>query len=124
VLPYTVLMLRGAYLAFEPGWLAASASLGRSPAATFWRVRLPLMRRAVLVAWAVGFTVSVAQYLPTLFVGAGRFPTLTTEALALATGGDRRLAAVAALTLAALPLLALAAALALPSAHPGHRQRG
>ena len=66
----------------------------------------------------MGFSVSVAQYLPTLFIGAGRFPTLTTEALALALGGDRRLAAVAALLLAALPLLALAAALAVPLSPP------
>ena len=78
-------------------------------------MRLPLLRRPMLVALAVGFSVSVAQYLPTVFVGAGRFPTLTTEALALALAGDRRLAAVAALLLAVLPLLALAAALAVPS---------
>ena len=88
----------------------------------FWRVRLPLLRRPILVALAVGFSVSVAQYLPTLFIGAGRFPTLTTEALALAVGGDRRLAAVAALLLAALPLLALAAALAVPSPRLGHQR--
>ena len=122
VLPYTVLMLRGPYLAFDPRWLAASSSLGGSPARSFWRVRLPLLRRPVLVALAVGFSVSVAQYLPTVFAGAGRFPTLTTEALALALAGDRRLAAVAALLLALLPLLALAAALAVPSPRLGYRQ--
>ena len=121
-LPYTVLMLRGPYLAFDPRWLAAGSTLGRSPTQLFWRVRLPLLRRPILVALAVGFSVSVAQYLPTLFIGAGRFPTLTTEALALAVGGDRRIAAVAALLLAALPLLALAAALAVPSARLGHRE--
>jgi putative thiamine transport system permease protein len=122
VLPYTVLMLREPYLALHPRWLAASRTLGRSQGYGFWRVRLPLLRRPILVALAVGFSVSVAQYLPTLFVGAGRFPTLTTETLALATGGDRRLAAVAALLLAALPLVALAAALSVPSARLGHRE--
>ena len=122
VLPYTFLMLRGPYLAFDPRWLAAGSTLGRSQTHLFWRVRLPLLRRPILVALAVGFSVSVAQYLPTLFVGAGRFPTLTTEALALATGGDRRIAAVAALVLAALPLLGLAGALRVPSARLGHRE--
>jgi putative thiamine transport system permease protein len=43
----------------------------------------------------VGFAVSVAQYLPTLFVGAGRFNTVTTEAVTLAGRrpalADRRL---------------------------------
>ena len=63
VLPYTVLMLRGPYLAFAPRWLAVGRSLGRGPAELFVRVRLPLMRRPILVALAVGFSVSVAQYL-------------------------------------------------------------
>lgn len=121
-LPYTLLMLRGPYLAFDPRWLASGRSLGSGPNRLFWRVRLPLLRRPLLVALAVGFSVSVAQYLPTLFIGAGRHPTLTTEALGLAVGGDRRVAAVAALLLAVLPLLALAAALAVPSARLGHRE--
>ena len=122
VLPYTLLMLRGPYLALEPHWIATGRTLGRSANQLFWRVRLPLLFRPTLVAMAVGFSVSVAQFLPTLFIGAGRFPTLTTEALALATGGDRRIAAVAALLLALLPWLSLAAALAVPSARPGHRE--
>lgn len=123
VLPYVVLMLRGPYLALDQQYVAASLALGSSSVKTFLRVRLPLLRRPILVALAVGFTVSVAQYLPTVFVGAGRFPTLTTEALGLAIGGDRRLAAVAGLLLAALPLLALGAALAVPSARLGRDHR-
>ena len=123
VLPYVVLMLREPYLAFDPRYLAASRVLGATPWRTFWRVRLPMLRRPVLVALAVGFSVSVAQYLPTVIVGAGRFPTLTTEALGLALGGDRRLAAVAALLLAVLPLLALAAALAVRSPRLGRQHR-
>lgn len=124
VLPYVLLMLREPYLALDARYVATSRALGASPARTFWRVRLPLLRRPLLVAAALGFTVSVAQYLPTLFVGAGRFPTLTTETLGLALGGDRRLAAAATLLLAALPLLALAGALAAPSPRLGrdHRQ--
>jgi putative thiamine transport system permease protein len=113
VLPYVVLMLREPYLALDPRYLAASRTLGSTPARTFWRVRLPLLRRPILVSLAVGFSVSVAQYL---------FPTLTTEALALALGGDRRLAAVAALLLAALPLLALGTALAVRSPRLGRQQ--
>ena len=74
VLPYTLLMLRGPYLAFDPRWLATGRTLGSGPNRLFWRVRLPLLRRPILVALAVGFSVSVAQYLPTLFIGAGRHP--------------------------------------------------
>jgi putative thiamine transport system permease protein len=61
----------------------------------------------------VGFAVSVAQYLPTLFAGAGRFATLTTEAVALAGGADRRVLGVYAFLQALLPLMAFAAVLAL-----------
>ena len=81
--------------------------LGASPARVFWRVKLPLLRRPVATAAAIGFAVSVAQYLPTLFAGAGRWPTLTTEAVALAATADRRVIAVAALLQALLPLLAI-----------------
>jgi len=54
---------------------------------------------------AVGFAVSVGQYPPTLLVGAGRVQTLTTEAVALASGGDRRVIGVYALTQALAALL-------------------
>jgi len=63
-----------------------------------------------VTAAAIGFAVSVGQYLPTLLVSAGRIPTLTTEAVALAAGGDRRTIGVYALvqTLAALAPFTLA----------------
>jgi putative thiamine transport system permease protein len=71
----------------------------------FWRVKLPMLRRPVLGAFAVGFAVSAAQYLPTLFAGAGRFATLTTEAVGLAAGADRRVIGLYALVQAILPLV-------------------
>jgi putative thiamine transport system permease protein len=64
----------------------------------------------------VGFSVSVVQYLPTLYVGAGRFATVTTEAVALASGGQRNLMAAFAWLQWLLPALvfALAARLGRP----------
>ena len=56
-------------------------------------------------ALAIGFAVSVAQYLPTLYVGAGRFGTATTEAVALAAGGQRSLMAAFAALQWLLPAL-------------------
>jgi putative thiamine transport system permease protein len=72
-----------------------------------------LLRRAIASAWAVAFAVSVAQYLPTLFVGAGRFATVTTEAVTLASGGQRSLMSAYAVLQMVLPLLAFAWASAL-----------
>jgi putative thiamine transport system permease protein len=110
VLPYVFLMLRGPYLALDPHYSSAARVLGRTEAWVFWRVKLPLLRRPVAVAAAVGITVSLALYLPTLFAGGGRFATLTTETLALAGSADRRLAATAGLVLALTPLVALGVA--------------
>ena len=65
----------------------------------------------ILTAAAVGFAVSVGQYLPTLLIGGGRVETLTTEAVALAAGGDRRLIGVYALMQTLAPFAGFALAL-------------
>jgi putative thiamine transport system permease protein len=62
----------------------------------------------------VGFAVSVAQSLPTLMLGGGRVATITTEAVAIGSGVDRRLAAIYALMQLALPAMAYALALMVP----------
>ena len=67
-----------------------------------------------LTALAVGIAVSVGQYLPSLMLGGGRVETLTTEAVALASGGNRRLIGATALMQMALPALAFALAIAAP----------
>jgi putative thiamine transport system permease protein len=112
VLPYVFLALAEPFRALDPRYARAALCLGASPARVLWRVKLPILAGPVLAALAVGFAVSVALYLPTVFAGAGRFVTLTTEAVTLAAGADRRVAAVFALLQAALPLLAFGVALA------------
>ncbi len=114
VLPYVFLSLADPWRALDPRYARAALCLGASPARVFWRVKLPIVLRPLLVAAAVGFAVSVGQYLPTLFAGGGRFATLTTEAVTLSAGGDRRIVGVYALVQAALPLLVYAAAIAVP----------
>jgi putative thiamine transport system permease protein len=115
VLPCLFLSLADPYRGLDARYARTALCLGARPARVFWRVKLPLLLRPVLFAAAVGFAVSVTQYLPTVFAGAGRFATLTTEAVAQAGGGDRRIAAVFALLQAMLPLTAFAAAIALPA---------
>jgi putative thiamine transport system permease protein len=121
VLPYVFLSLADPYRALDPRYAQAAAGLGSTPARAFWRVKLPILIRPVLVALAVGFAVSVDQYLPTLFAGAGRVATLTTEAVTLSSGADRRVVAVVVALQTALPLLALALALGIPALM--HRNR-
>ena len=69
------------------------------------RVKWPLLRPALWSAFAVGFAVSVAQYLPTLFIGAGRYATVTTEAVTLASGAQRSLTSAYAWLQWLLPVL-------------------
>ena len=63
----------------------------------------------------IGVAVSMAQYLPTLFLGAGRVVTLTTEAVTLSSGSDRRITGVYASLQAGLPLVAYFMAFAIPA---------
>jgi putative thiamine transport system permease protein len=114
VLPYVYLALADPYRAWDQRYARSAACLGAPPARVLWRIKLPMLLRPLLVAWAVGFAVSIAQYLPTLFAGAGRLTTLTTEAVGLAAGGDRRLVGVYALLQMLLPLLAFTLALMIP----------
>mgnify|MGYP001627911619 FL=1 len=88
----------------------------------FWLVRLPLLTRAVLTAAAVGLAVTVGQYLPTLLIGAGRFATVTTEAVALASGGDRRMIGIYGLLQMVLPFAGFACALLIPAFLFRHRR--
>ena len=110
VLPYVLLALVPAYQAVDPRQAALVASLGHGRWVYLWRVKWPLLKRAIASAWAVGFAVSVAQYLPTLYVGAGRFATVTTEAVTLAAGAQRSLMSAYAALQMLLPIVAFALA--------------
>ena len=114
VLPYVYLSLSEPYRRLDPRWSQQAATLGISPLRTFLTVRLPLLLAPCLTAIAVGFAVSVAQYLPTQLVGAGRIATVTTETVALASGGERSAIGVSGLVQALLPAVGFALAMGLP----------
>ncbi len=122
VLPYVFLSLADPFRALDPRLPATAAALGAGPMRVFATIKLPLLLRPLLVAVAVGFAVSVGQYLATLFPGAGRISTLTTDAVTLASGADRRIIGVYAALQATLPLLVYAAALGVPALLYRHRQ--
>ena len=115
VLPYVYLSLADPWQAMDPRLSRVAASLGAAPGRAFRTLRLPLMLAPILTAAAVGFAVSIGLYLPTLLIGGGRVETLTTEAVALAAGGDRRLIGVYALLQMLAPFAAFALALGLPA---------
>jgi putative thiamine transport system permease protein len=111
VLPYVFLTLADPYRSLDPRYARSALALGKAPWIVWLRIKLIMLLRPILIAMAVGFAVSVAQFLPTLFAGGGRFTTLTTETLSLAGGGDRRIVGLFGFTLAALPFAGFALAL-------------
>ena len=115
VLPYLFLSLADPWRAFDPRYARSAAGLGATPARVLFGVKLPILMKPVLIACAVAFAVSVGQYLATLFAGNGRVATLTTEAVTLAAGADRRVIGAYAVAQAALPLVAYVAAVAIPA---------
>ena len=114
VYPYIFLTLSSTYRNFDPRVSQLAAILSGSVWRAFIQVKLPMLLRPILFSFAIGFSVSVAQYIPTLFVGAGRFTTITTEAVNLASGSDRRLVAVFALCQQLVPLIIFGLAIFIP----------
>jgi putative thiamine transport system permease protein len=116
VLAYVMVVLAGPYRALDPRYSAVSRALGAGPARSWARVTAPLLKAPLLSAAAVGFAVSMVQFIPALLLGAGRYSTLPMEAVTLSSGGNRALTAAFALLLTVPPLLAflLAARLGRP----------
>lgn len=110
VLPYTLLLLAESWRTNQSRFRRVGQLLGQSAWRILWSVQLPLLRPLLLMTLAIGFSVSLAQYLPTIFAGAGRWSTLTTEAVSLASGQDRRLLSLLGIWQSFLPALALSVA--------------
>ncbi|MEX0970044.1 MAG: ABC transporter permease subunit [Paracoccaceae bacterium] len=115
VFPYVMIALSDPWRALDARMIRAAAALGAGPTRRLWAVKVPILIRPILTAAAIGVAVSVAQYLPTLFMGAGRVATLTTEAVTLTSGSDRRITGVYASLQAALPFAAYLAAFLVPA---------
>jgi len=115
VLPYVFLSLADPFRAWDTRIGTIASALRASPNGVLWRVRVPMLLRPILTAAAVGLAVSVGQYLATLLIGGGRVQTLTTEAVALSSGGDRRAIGVYGLMQTSAALLPFALALLIPA---------
>jgi putative thiamine transport system permease protein len=115
VLPYIFLTLSSVYRRFDRRYVEVAVALNGSAFRSFLQIKLPMLAKPMTFAMATGFAVSVAQYLPTMYLGAGRFMTITTETVSLASGSDRRLVAVYALCQFLLPMLVYTIAIYVPT---------
>jgi putative thiamine transport system permease protein len=114
VLPYMFIALSATYLSYDQRVFDQAMLLRRSYAAALFRVKLPMLLKPVLFSFAIGFAVSVAQYIPTMLVGAGRFSSITTQVVNIASGSDRRVIAVYALIQQFLPMIIYAVSIIFP----------
>ena len=105
VFPYVMLSLAPTWRRFDSRYLAIAATLGAGPFIRFFKIKLAMMTLPILTAFAVGFAVSSALYLPTIFASNGRILTLTTEAVTLAAGASRQNLGIASLLQMFLPLI-------------------
>lgn len=119
VIPWMLFVIRPAWQRLDPRLALVARTLGWHRGRILLMIKCPQLLRPLLTALAVGFSVSIAQYLPTQWLGAGRVATLTTEAVALSSGGIPAVLASRALWQLALPALffLLAALLARLAGH-------
>lgn len=94
VFPYVLLALADPWGRLDPRYERSALCLGAGPWRVLLRVRLPLLMPALSFAAALGFAVSLSLYLPTVMMSGGRIATLATEAIALSSGGDRRIVGI------------------------------
>jgi putative thiamine transport system permease protein len=108
ILPYTWLIVIPARRALDRRLDHVAATLGASGWKRFITLHVPLMAYPLGTAIFIGIAVSMALYLPTVFVGAGRINTITVEAVSLASGGSRGPAGLAAMLQIAIPVVSFA----------------
>lgn len=107
-LGYLTLVFLGVFTRWDPRLDEAAATLGAMRRTRWTRVLIPLLRRPIAEAMALGFLVSWAQVALTLLVGGGAVRTLPLDVLAMLQSGQDQRAAVGALALAVPALLVLA----------------
>lgn len=74
VMPWMLFILQPARRRIDSRLILIAQTLGWSRGKIFFYVKCPLMLRPALIAFAVGFSVSIAQYMPTLWLECGALP--------------------------------------------------
>jgi len=74
--PFVVRTLLPTYRAIRPQWRHAAMTLGASPSEVWRRIDLPLIGRAVIVAGAFAFALSLGEFGATALLTRPEFPTV------------------------------------------------
>jgi putative spermidine/putrescine transport system permease protein len=106
-LGYLTLVFLGVFTRWDTRLEETAATLGATGALRWKLVLIPLLRRPIAEAMALGFLVSWAQVALTLLVGGGAVRTLPLDVLAMLQAGQDQRAAAGALALAIPALIVL-----------------
>lgn len=105
---YAYLILAPAERRFEQRYITTLQSFGYGFWRSWWVTKSKLLLNPLLLAWVFAALVSMAQYLPIIFYGGGRWPTLTSELVAISSGANSQLMAIYAVSQWLLALVFLA----------------
>jgi thiamine transport system permease protein len=75
-MPFVVRTFLPALRSLDPRLREAAAVLGAAPARRWWEVEVPILRRALLVAAAFAFTISLGEFGATLLISRPDAPTM------------------------------------------------
>jgi iron(III) transport system permease protein len=118
-LPYVLLLLWPFLRSFPQEYLDAAALDGHDALARMRRVVVPLSRRALLAAWAIGLALGLGELPATNLVAPPGVPPMSVVIWSLLhTGVESHLAGVALIMLGAIALAGLGAAAAVRSLRP------
>jgi putative spermidine/putrescine transport system permease protein len=108
---FLAIYFSGVFTALDPGLEDEARSLGATPLETWRRITIPLIRRPIAEALALGFLISWSQVPLSLVIGGGVVHTLPLAVYDYVRSGEARYAATGALLLTVPPVLALFLAL-------------
>jgi thiamine transport system permease protein len=74
--PFVARTVAARLRSIDPSLRDAAAMLGASPAASFFRVDLPLLRGAVVVGAVLSFAASMGEFGATLLISQPEYPTI------------------------------------------------
>jgi putative thiamine transport system permease protein len=115
IIPYLFLSLSSNYLSFNHRYVVQALLLSHSYWKALFKIKLPMLAKTIVFAFAIGFSVSVAQYITTLYIGGGRIGTITTEVLSSLSGSNRNVLSIYTLYQWILPLVVFFIAFLIPS---------
>ena len=117
IVPYVFLSLTGNYLSFNYKYSVQALLLGHNYWKSLFKVKLPMLFKTIIFAFAIGFSVSVAQYITTLYISGGRMGTIATDIISSLSGSNRNVLSIYVLYQWLLPLIIFLIAFLMPNYH-------